>query len=105
MSETIESLTARDTKALARKFAEIICATLTGEELAEVCRLNATPEYADCCATHDFCDANMPMLEAYSVVSCTPEDDVDVTSDEVIDIMSRAWDLAKAAEFQKEWIK
>lgn len=39
----------------------------TEEQLAEIKTRNASPDYAgDVCATHDFADANMLMLEAFS---------------------------------------
>lgn len=45
----------------------------TSDVLAEVRRLNATPEYAsDVCATHDFTDANMIAAEAFVSVYGRP---------------------------------
>lgn len=49
------------TQKLAEQFRTTIQEWLTEEELAEVDRKNATPQYEGCCATHDYCDANEAM--------------------------------------------
>lgn len=95
----------RDAKSLARLFVRLVNRDLTAEELGEVRFLNKTDGYAGCCATHDFVDANMVMLEAYSVASCTPANDVDVSDEAVQRLMNAAWDLARAAEFRAEDVK
>lgn len=48
----------------AQRFDAVLREWLTPAEYAEVLRRNGTPEYSDCCASHDFCDANMAMLDA-----------------------------------------
>ena len=55
---------------VAASFRYLLKEVLTDDQLAEVRRRNATPEYAEhgCCASHDFCDANMVMLEAFERV-------------------------------------
>lgn len=86
-------------KRLAREFAQELCETLDAEEMALVRERNATAAYAGCCASHDFCDANMLMLAAYARANGIDEDAVDVSDDAVIDVMNRAWDVARASGF------
>lgn len=74
------------------------------EELADIRHRNATPEYADACATHDFADANMVMLEAFKATfgrepkflegtdaagNHSPEGETDMA------LWNAAWDWAK----------
>lgn len=59
---------------------------------------NATPAYqSGACASHDFCDANMVMLEAWEAVMGREyfRPDFDGTTDES-DTMGAAWDWARA---------
>lgn len=88
-----------DSGAVARKFAAIITELLTADELTEVNRLNKTPEYVNCCATHNHVDANMYMLQAYADIAGVEEDDVDLNADDVYTTMNTAWDTAKANNF------
>ena len=80
--------------ALAKQFTKVLNEWLTPEQLAEVRRLNATPEYARCCATHNYCDANQAMLDAFAETFGR-----DYQSDDV-DVINEAWDRAKAKEFK-----
>lgn len=85
------------TERTAKRFSEIVNATFTDQEMIEVVRLNSTPEYAGCCATHNYCDANELMLTAYAETHAITEDEVEL--DEAMDEMNAAWDLAKASGF------
>jgi len=49
---------------VANEFCRILNSWLSSVEIAEINRLNATKEYSDCCASHNFCDSNMAMIEA-----------------------------------------
>jgi hypothetical protein len=49
---------------LAQKFDAVLREWLTADEYSEVIRRNRTEEYRGACATHDFCDANVAMMEA-----------------------------------------
>jgi hypothetical protein len=70
---------------------------VTAEDMAEILRRNATPQYGRACATHDFCDANIVMYDAY--VSLFGEL-VDLDDDNVNWVLDRAWDLARAVDFE-----
>lgn len=67
-------MTLPSARTVAEAFDRILRRDLTAAEYREVLKLNRTPKYADgCCATHDFLDANMTMLEAMS--GCTGMDE------------------------------
>lgn len=88
--------------ALARAFATRVQEEL-GAHVAEINRRNATPEYRGCCATQDYCDANMLMLDAYGIVADVAEDDIDL--EQTMPVMNDAWDMAKAAGFDPARLK
>ena len=50
---------------IAKAFSAKLRWNLTGEQMYEIVTKNASEEYKHCCATHDYCDANMLMLEAF----------------------------------------
>lgn len=54
-----------DVAPLAEEFARLIRAQLDTATLCEIRRRNASPDYAAVCATHDFCDANEIMAQAW----------------------------------------
>jgi len=59
---------------------------------------NSSPEYADACASHDFCDANMAMNEVFENLGQeTPENEK--VNPEPFKLWGRVWDLAKARKF------
>lgn len=100
---------------LARELARTIRRWLTADELAEAVRRNATPEYADhnMCATHDFCDANMALDEAYrtttgrQLVDDMQEADGEAAADQDAkwwDYINGAADLARLAGFAPDAI-
>ncbi len=57
-----------DVSALASGFYRALCAAMTAEQMHSIRRRNALHALAgrDCCASHEFCDANMLMLEAHT---------------------------------------
>lgn len=59
---------------LADALAEVLREWLSPTEWQEMRARNDTPEYADCCASHDFCDANMAMDEAFRRALGRPPD-------------------------------
>lgn len=87
---------------IAQDFAARLRAELTAEEMAEVNRRNATAEYQNgACATHDFCDANMPMAEAFAAATGR---EIDLSSDDDARLWSAAWDAARADGFNAEFL-
>lgn len=76
------------------EFVRLLKIDLSPAEVMAVQEINATL-YADLpnvCASHNFCDANMPMLEAFQTVTGrTPETDQD------FDLWGAAWQRAHPA--------
>ncbi len=100
-------------KPLAIEFAKEINAYLTPDQVAEVNRLNATPEYSNgACATHNYIDANEAMADAWQKVmdrefNFVSEDVMlsgsrstqppDIMED--VELWNNAWELAKQNGF------
>jgi hypothetical protein len=78
------------------EYVAILKSWLTDAELIEVNRRNALNEYDGCCATHDFCDSNEAMNEAFKIVVGR---DIDCDSGSDCTLCNDAWDLAKARKF------
>lgn len=51
---------------LAAKFAEVLHEWLSPADMREVVARNLSSDYDNACASHDFCDANMAMDEAFT---------------------------------------
>ena len=85
--------------ALAAAFTNVVWEWTTPTELAEIKRRNATPEYAGCCATHDFFDANMAMEQAFRQTfgrSPVPAEGEMAEAD--IAAWNAAWDIARKSD-------
>lgn len=83
-------------EALARAFARRLREEIGEDDLRAVVARNRASGDPNGCASHDFCDANMPMAEAFEeVLGADPEepDDCDPA------LWDAAWDRAKAADF------
>ena len=83
---------------IARQFSIILREWLTPQQIDEVNRLN-TPEIINksgICHSHDFCDANEAMGEAFRAVI---RREADLRSDEDLAIWSNAWRTAKYGMF------
>jgi hypothetical protein len=80
---------------IAERFASYLQAEI-GDNFDEVCRRNATADYqGGCCASHDFCDANMVMAAAFEK-AVGREFDFDNPAD--TDLWNAAWDRARACK-------
>lgn len=81
---------------VAAKFAEILREELTDAQWAKMRAKNATGPYqGDCCASHDYCDANMPMEAAFKACAIELWDRDDNMRDEAVALWNAAWDHAK----------
>lgn len=78
---------------LGPEFCRILSKWLKPEEIREVTRLNTLPEYANCCASHDFCDSNQAMIDAMEICG------IEFHPDQWIELVNAAWDLAKEKKF------
>lgn len=87
---------------IAREFSKLLRQELSDEDMETVNYRNEH-EYDDsCCATHDFCDANMVMDQAFkSVMGYSP---LGLALDsaarmEAMELWNAAWDVAKERKF------
>lgn len=87
----------QDIEAIANEFSARLRECLTDEELAEVVRRNRAEPAPDICHSHDFCDANIPMAEAFENLL---ERELDVSSDADAEICNAAWRLANQRGFK-----
>lgn len=86
------SLDNYSTRALAVEFVERLRNCLTVDEIELIRRRNATPEYSDACATHDFIDANMVMNDAFEKIVGR---EIDAENGFECVFWNEAWDIAK----------
>lgn len=82
---------------LSAKFTEILNQWLTKKELNEIRKRNKQPDYETCCATHDFCDPNEAMAEAWVTVFGK---EGDWRKDRTMNIINKAWVMSKQKEFR-----
>ena len=83
------------TKMISDQFINIITNWLSTDELIELRIKNKELINSRICATHDYCDANMAMFEAFS--KCNIE--FDPQNNAHIDQWNEAWNLAKLNSF------
>lgn len=93
--------------AIAKEFCAVLRQWLTPEQLAEAVARNAAETDPGICHSHDFCDANCAMHEAF--VRCgldphstgVPDTDHPLQSAECDELWDEAWTLAKARGFAR----
>lgn len=112
MGENKMTTTTATPEALAAKFSELLRAQFTRKQMAAVISRNRRETNDKVCHSHDFCDANVVMDEAFKQVlgySATDTGIGDGTqqsggcmSDECLDLWNAAWAIAKKSEFKKE---
>lgn len=83
---------------LARLFSLVVRRSLSAAEIEMVVELNSVENDALICHTHDVCDANMLMLEAF-VDAGLLADHRDAPADYFHPLWCAAWDLAKTNSF------
>ena len=87
----------KEIESLAREFIEQLRADLTDEQIAEIVARNKAEQNPNVCHSHDFCDANEYMLEAFQeTFPGKAWHELDTTDGR----WSAAWDLAKKWEFK-----
>ena len=89
---------------VAREYSKVLRDWLSEEEMAEVIRLNKAQANPSVCHSHDFCDANMAMQEAFRNLKTTTPFDASGDDEEaqVTELWNEAWDIAKKSEFAVE---
>jgi hypothetical protein len=86
---------------LAFRFSEELFKLLGRTVMREVIEQNMMPPF-DCCATHDYCDANMVMLDAlYTIDSCFE----DIELSDLTPLFNGAWSIAKEQDFFVDYIR
>lgn len=83
---------------LAVQFSNILKEWLTIAKLTEVNERNKQykTNNADCCATHEFCDPNQAMIDAFTQLTGR---EIDVQSDSDLSLTNKAWAMAKESNF------
>lgn len=92
---------------IARAFCRQLQRYLAPKQFAEVIARNAKEPNKNVCHSHDFCDANVLMDEAFRDVAGfsatdTGGDDIGCMNDKCVDLFNEAWSIAKAANFTME---
>jgi len=85
-------------KSIAAAFSRILRDTLTKDEMDEVIERNRSLINTSSCASHDFCDANELMAEAFTEIGI----DFDIDNDEQRLLWNAAWDIALRSDFATE---
>jgi hypothetical protein len=81
------------TQAIAAAFSAIVRAELSGY-MPEIIAKNAA--YGDACATHDYCDANMLMADAFEIAMGRS---ANIQNQTDLDLINAAWGAAKQSDF------
>lgn len=78
---------------LARAFCRHLQRAIGAVGVRKAAARNKLPSYEGCCASHDFCDANDVMAEAFKEVTLR---DMDTESEGDLALWNEAWDLARS---------
>lgn len=92
---------------LAKSFSVVLRQWLTDSDISRINAANAANGYdPSVCASHDYCDANMAMLEAVSNATGVGVDDieVDISDARFCELFSEAWAIAKRGDFDVQRI-
>jgi len=81
---------------LARAFSSVLKEWISDDQMKKVNELNQTQEYIDCCASHNYCDANEAMAEALEALNV---DHPDLNNDGMRNLWNEAWTIAKQNQF------
>lgn len=91
---------------LAKEFSTVLKSWLSAEEMKSVIEKNETPEYNGCCASHDYCDANMAIDEAFIklmerdfVFYDDEKPETEKQNEEDTALENNAWAIAKTNKF------
>jgi len=98
LSLELEPLAETPERKMARAFSAALKICLTADEMTEVRRLNQLPEYPcpAICASHNFCDANEVMDEAFTAIM---GHEIDTRSHEQRMMWNNAWIIARQSGF------
>ena len=91
----MEKFTTEQACKLAIEFSGVLKEWLTTDELKAINEENKKRN-DNTCATHDYCDSNQAMIDAYFLVFGK---EPDINADFNFDITNAAWDIAKQNNF------
>jgi len=83
---------------LAVEFSKIIRRWLTPLQLSQVVIMNRKNPNKNICATHEFCDANVAMDEAFAIVTGQPAS-ADLNDETTLELWVKAWQIAQDEGF------
>jgi hypothetical protein len=90
---------------IAREFSQLLTKNIGIANTREAVKRNEWESYRNCCASHDFCDANMVMLEAFRKLGFKDCTELPYDSPEQLDsikLWNEAWDMARENKFYLE---
>jgi hypothetical protein len=95
---TSEAVYAFAVEVCAKRFARVLADWLTPAEQADVVERNRRQTDPLVCHSHDFCDANMAMLDALESIGVVAEE-FSALPDEILILWSAAWEVARRSDF------
>lgn len=87
---------------LAAEFSKLLRDLLGEQTMREVVKINRTAD-PQTCASGDYCDSNMVMLQAWENLTGTRENKIHIHHQTVMDRINEAWDIAKLFDFRLEF--
>lgn len=82
---------------LSNEFSKVVNGHLSPAQLEKVKTINTSGQFPGCCATHDYCDANMLMAKAFENIF---KRECDLQNDDDMELFNRSWDRSKANNFK-----
>ena len=92
-------------KSIGDAFVAVLNEWLTSNEMTLVRERNALEPIPGICHSHDFCDANEAMLQAFYKTVGSPFDDGGHVTEEAITLWNAAWDYAMRQHLTSETSK
>jgi hypothetical protein len=90
---------------LAIEFSNRLRGTLTAEQMAQMIERNSAEQSEGVCHSHDFCDANVIMLEAWRAIDAAAELHDITHNQRNAAKWGIAWDIAKTNDFDPALIE
>ena len=100
----MKTATLDDAPIIALQFARMLTELLGPHTMRAIVERNASEPHPDVCHSHDYCDANMVMMDAFRALgfdcSSDPEEDSGIGF-----VWDESWAIAKYAQFYRESCK
>jgi hypothetical protein len=91
-----------DAPKIARQFAANLLEEIGAAKVRLAAHLNSKQSHPDVCHSHDFCDANMTMDDAFETLgfaTFADSEDSETLTEQICTVWNAAWSIAKSAEF------